>query len=112
MNFLGIGPGEILVVFIIMLVVAGPKRMIQWAYQIGRYTAQIRAMFQEAMDQFQKELNVADLDLTKDLSSIQKSGFDILKEADKVINSDTMAQVNSATQISTPTATPSATSTA
>src|SRR5947199_8732159 len=103
MNFLGIGPGEILVVFIIMLVVAGPKRMIQWAYQIGRYTAQIRAMFQEARDQFQKELNVADLELTKDLSSIQKSVFDILKEADKVINCDTMAQGNAATQQTTQT---------
>jgi sec-independent protein translocase protein TatB len=101
MNFLGIGPGEILVIFVIMLVVAGPKRMIEWAYHIGRYTSKMRAMFQEAMDAFNRELNVSEL--TKDLPSIPKSSFDILKEADQVINNtDALDQAASATSKPTP----------
>jgi len=91
MNFLGIGPAEVLVIFVIMLVVAGPKRMVQWAYQIGRYTSQIRKMFQEAMDAFNKELNDAGIDLkdlAKDIPTVPSIGaFNILEEADKVINS-------------------------
>jgi sec-independent protein translocase protein TatB len=86
MNFLGVGPGELLVIFIIALVVAGPKRMIQWAYQIGRYTARIRAMAQETMNAVQKELAASGLDVTKDLSNLQNTKFDVMKEVSKIID--------------------------
>jgi Sec-independent protein translocase protein TatA len=105
MNILGVGPAEIIVVFIIMLAVAGPKRMVQWAYQIGRYTAQLRAMFQETMNAVQKELAASGLDVTKDLPSIPKS-FDIVSEAAKVINSEvssTTSAINSTLSSTTPT---------
>jgi sec-independent protein translocase protein TatB len=87
MNFLGVGPGELLVIFIIALVVAGPKRMIQWAYQIGRYTARIRAMAQETMNAVQKELAASGLDdVTKDLASLQSTKFDVMKEVSKIVD--------------------------
>jgi Sec-independent protein translocase protein TatA len=105
MNFLGIGPAEILVVFVIMLVVAGPKRMIQWAYHLGRYTSQIRAMFQEAMDAFNKELNEAGLDV-KDIKAgipnLSAGAFNILEEADKVINSTPDYQAQQAASATPP----------
>jgi Sec-independent protein translocase protein TatA len=85
MNILGAGPAELLIVFVIMLVVAGPKRMIQWAYVLGRYVAQLRAMLQETMNAIQKELSESGVDLPKDLPRIPNS-FDILSEVSKVIN--------------------------
>ena len=87
MNILGVGPGELLAIFVIALVVAGPKRMIQWAYHIGRYAARIRAMAQETMSAFQKELAAAGLDdVTKDLASLQNTKFDVMKEVSKIVD--------------------------
>lgn len=56
MNILGVGIPELLIVLLIMLVVAGPKRMIQWAYVFGQYTAKLRAMWQETSTMLRKEL--------------------------------------------------------
>ena len=84
MNILGAGPGELVVVFVIMLVVAGPKRMIKWAYVLGQYTAQLRQMWQQTLDAFRKELADANIDLPKDLNI--KGRLDILGEANKIIN--------------------------
>ncbi len=98
MNLLGMGIPEIIVIFIIMMVLFGPKQMVKWAYQIGVYTAKMRAMFQETMDAFQKEMNTAGLndvakDLGKEVTSLRSTGFDIVSEASKVINSvDTEAK--------------------
>ncbi len=88
MNILGVGPGEVLVVLILMLIVAGPKRMIQWAYYVGRYTAKMRTMFQETMNVIQKELAESGVEVPKELAELQKSGFDIVREASKVINAE------------------------
>lgn len=63
MNILGIGGPELLVIFIIMLLVAGPKRMIHWAYVLGQYVAKFRAMWAETVDKVQEELNQADIDI-------------------------------------------------
>ncbi len=112
MNILGVGPAEVIVILIIMLVVAGPKRMVQWAYQLGRYTAQLRAMFQETMNAVQKELAESGLDVTKDLPSIPRS-FDIVSEAAKVINaevSEATTSINATLSSTTSAATSAATS--
>lgn len=87
MNVLGVGFPELVVIFIIMLVVAGPKRMIQWAYVLGQYTAQLREMWQQTVSALQKELADANIDLPKDMTNlIPKGRFDILGEATKIIN--------------------------
>ncbi len=88
MNILGIGPAELILVFMIALAVAGPKRMIQWAYTIGRYVAQMRAMFQETVAAIQKEINIDDLNIPTDLTRFPTKPFDIVSEANKVINSE------------------------
>ncbi len=62
MNILGVGPAELIIIVLLLLVVAGPKRMIQWAYIAGRYWAQIRAQLQEAARVFQNELEQAGID--------------------------------------------------
>lgn len=59
MNFFGIGGTELLVIFAIMLVVAGPKRMIRWAYVLGLYVGKARDMWSQAVSVLQKELDDA-----------------------------------------------------
>ena len=102
MNILGVGPGELAVVFIIMLVVAGPKRMVQWAYTAGRYTAQLRAMFQETLNAVQKELAESGLDIRKDLPNVPTGRIDFVREASKIINPPASAADNAEQPAATP----------
>ncbi len=63
MEIFGVGGMELVAILIIMLVVAGPKRMIQWAYVLGQYVAKFRAMWSEVMAGVQKELDAAGMDV-------------------------------------------------
>lgn len=63
MDILGIGGWEFIAIFIIMLVVAGPKRMIQWSYTLGRYVATLRRMWAETATMLQKEFDEAGVDV-------------------------------------------------
>lgn len=64
MNFFGLGAPEFVVVLIIALIIAGPKRMVQWMYVLGRWTAKARALWGEAVDALQRELNESGVDVT------------------------------------------------
>jgi sec-independent protein translocase protein TatB len=63
MNIFGVGEVELVLIVLIALIVAGPKRMIQWMYVLGRWTARLRKMWSEASDMIQKEVNDAGLDI-------------------------------------------------
>lgn len=63
MNIFGIGGTELILIVLIMLVVAGPKRMLQWAYIAGKYLAQLQAVWRELMKGVQKEIDDAGMDL-------------------------------------------------
>ncbi|HEX2906075.1 MAG TPA: hypothetical protein VHO69_04400 [Phototrophicaceae bacterium] len=63
MEIFGIGGAELVAILIIALIVAGPKRMIQWAYIIGKYTAKARALWAESMTYVQQELKEAGMDV-------------------------------------------------
>lgn len=63
MNIFGIGGAELVAILIIMLVVAGPQRMIRWAYILGQYVAKLQKMWQEAAAVLQKEFDEAGVDL-------------------------------------------------
>ncbi len=56
MNIFGIGTSELILIFLLMLMVAGPKRMIAWAYVAGTYVAKLRKLWQEASAVIKKEL--------------------------------------------------------
>ncbi|MFN8527438.1 MAG: hypothetical protein U0670_02365 [Anaerolineae bacterium] len=62
MEILGIGGWELVALLILMLVVAGPKRMIQWSYVLGRELAKLRRMWGEASKMLQKEIDAAGID--------------------------------------------------
>lgn len=63
MNILGIGGPELILILLIMLIVAGPKRMIAWSYTLGKYIAKFRRMWEETVDVLQKEFDEAGVDI-------------------------------------------------
>ncbi len=63
MDILGVGGWELVAILLIMLVVAGPKRMIQWSYTLGKYVAQLRKMWAETAQMLQKEFDEAGVDV-------------------------------------------------
>lgn len=63
MDILGIGGWELVTILVIMLVVAGPKRMIAWSYTLGKYVAVLRDMWAEAAKTLQQEFDQAGVDV-------------------------------------------------
>ena len=63
MEIFGVGGAEMVAILVIMLVVAGPKRMVQWAYVLGQYVSKARTMWDEVMVGVQKEIDDAGLDV-------------------------------------------------
>lgn len=64
MNIFGVGGAEIAVIIMIMLIVAGPKRMIRWAYVIGQWIGKFRIFWEQMVDVMQDEVDQAGLDVT------------------------------------------------
>lgn len=85
MNILGVGPAELILILILLFVVAGPKRMIQWAYYLGRYMAQFRRMVEESWSQVRKELESAQIDLPEELP---RRRVNLMQEANRAINAE------------------------
>lgn len=63
MNIFGVGFAELVLIFIIMLIVAGPKRMIRWAFVMGQYVGKLRTMWSDMVDVMQAEADAAGLDI-------------------------------------------------
>lgn len=59
MNILGVGAWEFVAILLIMLVFAGPKRMIHWSYVLGQHVAKFRKIWSETVDIVQKEFDEA-----------------------------------------------------
>ena len=63
MNILGVGGPELAAILIIMLVFAGPKRMVHWSYVLGQHLAKFRRMWSQTVDLVQKEFDEAGVDI-------------------------------------------------
>ena len=63
MNVFGVGAWELVAILLIMLVFAGPKRMIHWSYVLGKHVAKFRKIWSETVDLVQKEFDDAGLDI-------------------------------------------------
>jgi len=86
MEILGVGGWELVTILIIVLVVAGPKRMIRWSYVLGRYLAMLRRMWAETATMLQKEFDQAGLDVTvpKDIPTRQTLNQEVAKAVEKM----------------------------
>lgn len=63
MNILGIGGPELILILLVMLIIAGPKRMIQWSYVLGKWVAKFRVMWSQTVDMVQKEFDASGVDI-------------------------------------------------
>lgn len=57
MEFLGVGYQELLLVLVLLLVVVGPERMPQMAYQIGRAVREMQKYARAVRDEFRDEMD-------------------------------------------------------
>lgn len=64
MNVFGVGGAELVAILVIMLVFAGPKRMIHWSYVLGTHVSKFRKMWSQTVDLVQKEFDEAGVDIT------------------------------------------------
>lgn len=85
MNIFGVGPAELILILVLLFVVAGPKRMIQWAYYLGRYMAQFRRMVEDSWSQVRKELESAQIDLPEELP---RRRVNLMQEANRALNTE------------------------
>ena len=97
MNFLGIGAWELVAILLIMLVFAGPKRMIHWSYVLGQHVAKFRKIWSETVDIVQKEFDDAGvgIKLPKEpptRKSLNRSVSDAVKPITKPVQ-DTLGEV-------------------
>ncbi|GIW15960.1 MAG: hypothetical protein KatS3mg063_1813 [Tepidiforma sp.] len=60
MEFLGIGYQELLLILVLLLVVVGPERLPQMAYQIGRAVRQMQLYARAVRDEFRDEIDYLD----------------------------------------------------
>ena len=91
MNFLGVGPAELIVILVVALVVVGPDRLPRLAADIARtirevrkYTGSITAEFTEIIQDFEKETEGERShfkEIGEGLTSATKSVTDALRAA-------------------------------
>ncbi len=74
MSLFGVGILELILVLMIALVVAGPKRLLHWAYLSGRFIAQMRTMWGKVVEAMQNEFDESGVDfkLPKDPTNRQE----------------------------------------
>lgn len=75
MDFLNVGPWELVLVLIVAILVAGPKRMVEIARDLGRFSRQLRDMSREFTTALQAEIHAADEEVGQagvDLGKVQQ----------------------------------------
>jgi Sec-independent protein translocase protein TatA len=80
-DFLNVGPWELIVVLIIAILVAGPQRMLEIARSLGRVSRQLRDLSREFTTALQAELQAAEKEAGQsgpDLSDVRQDLEDAL----------------------------------
>lgn len=81
MELLGVGPGEILLILVIMLLVFGPERLPEFARQAGRFVVRVRNWIQNSPDaamvlraraELESELQAIRAELTREVESVRQ----------------------------------------
>lgn len=82
MNFSG-NLTQIMIIMFIALLVFGPKKMAQYAYQAGKWINQLRKMYEQTMQQVQAEMEQAGMG---EAAQLLNKRVDIASEAEKFLN--------------------------
>jgi sec-independent protein translocase protein TatB len=104
MDFLGVGVAELIFIFIIALMVLGPRRLPGYAAKAGKMVRDLRNMSQGLMIEWQRELAVAtrieELEETRrELQEAQK----LLRDTQQTIASETKQVAKETSQVVTET---------
>ncbi len=109
MTFLGIGPGELFVILIILLVVVGPERLPGFARQAGKMIVSLRnwvqrspdaMMLLRARDELEQELREIRDDLTQEMQTVRDEMVNVRNEvlqATREATIDVSRQLDAAT---------------
>src|SRR5215510_11416567 len=84
MNFLGVGPGELLLIFIVTLLVVGPERLPGMARQAGRMLVRVRNWMQTSPDA--ALVLRARQELEQELAQIRSSLLEVQSVRDEVLD--------------------------
>jgi sec-independent protein translocase protein TatB len=85
MNFLGIGPFELLLVMVIATIVLGPERMAQAGRTLGRLYAQYRVRWQRDVDEMTRELRRELEMLQQEVEEIRQTAESEIKSAQAIV---------------------------
>ena len=80
MNFLNIGPGEMMAILAIAILVIGPARMVTFARALGRIARRMRSISGEFLGSLQEELSETQEEAREALGGLQKDGADVAAE--------------------------------
>lgn len=86
MDIFGIGALEVLVIGLLMLIVAGPKRSAQWARIAGEYLHKLRQMWNRMMQDLRNEMG-------EDADVFIRSAQEIQRTASEVRNATSTRNV-------------------
>jgi len=81
-DFLNVGPWELIVVLIIAILVVGPERMVEIARKLGQYSRQLRQLSNEFLATLQAEVDLTEQGVTKAVDDVKK---DALSEVSAVV---------------------------
>jgi sec-independent protein translocase protein TatA len=83
-DFLNVGPWELILVLIIAILVAGPQRMVEIARSLGRLSRQLRDLSREFTTALQAEVQAAEKEAkasAPELEQVRRDLEDALSEA-------------------------------
>lgn len=63
MNLFGIGPGELLLILILALIVFGPRRLPEIGRSLGQMIRELRVASEDITDQFRQEMEATSEEL-------------------------------------------------
>jgi sec-independent protein translocase protein TatB len=89
-EFLGIGYQEVLLVFVLLLVVVGPQRMPEVAYQIGKAVREMQKYARAVRDEFSEEWEYLDSQ-AKEIRGEMDSATRDMQEMQRSLRSETQA---------------------
>lgn len=97
MNFLGVGPAEIVVIFVIALVVFGPKRLPEVGRTLGRAVREFRSVSEELTSQLREELETASEEVEA-VSTDVKSTLEAASEDIQLVAGDLKGTLQAASE--------------
>lgn len=75
MNFLGIGPMELILILIVALMVFGPRRLPEIGAAVGKALREFREMSQDITNDLTRELEAARQDVTHELERARQAAL-------------------------------------